>query len=55
MAQPEQYEILVLRSEEGGKYLAWHMRGLGGGPPSRSGGGSGAPVLIGLRGALLTV
>jgi pyruvate/2-oxoglutarate dehydrogenase complex dihydrolipoamide dehydrogenase (E3) component len=25
MAQPEQYEVLVLRSGEGGKYLAWHQ------------------------------
>jgi pyruvate/2-oxoglutarate dehydrogenase complex dihydrolipoamide dehydrogenase (E3) component len=25
MAQPEQVDILVLGSGEGGKYLAWHM------------------------------
>src|ERR1700691_1353266 len=25
MTQPERYEVLVLGSGEGGKYLAWHM------------------------------
>jgi pyruvate/2-oxoglutarate dehydrogenase complex dihydrolipoamide dehydrogenase (E3) component len=25
MAQPEQFDILVLGSSEAGKYLAWHM------------------------------
>src|SRR5271168_4506882 len=25
MSQPERFEILVLGSGEGGKYLAWHM------------------------------
>src|SRR6266853_5803767 len=25
MSQPERYEVLVLGSGEGGKYLAWHM------------------------------
>ena len=25
MSQPEHFEILVLGSGEGGKYLAWHM------------------------------
>jgi pyruvate/2-oxoglutarate dehydrogenase complex dihydrolipoamide dehydrogenase (E3) component len=25
MAEPEQFEILILGSGEGGKYLAWHM------------------------------
>jgi pyruvate/2-oxoglutarate dehydrogenase complex dihydrolipoamide dehydrogenase (E3) component len=25
MSQPEHYEMLVLGSGEGGKYLAWHM------------------------------
>src|SRR5207302_6608725 len=25
MAQPERYEVLVLGSGEGGKYLAWHL------------------------------
>src|SRR4030081_3704331 len=25
MTQPEQFEVLILGSGEGGKYLAWHM------------------------------
>ena len=25
MSQPEHFEMLVLGSGEGGKYLAWHM------------------------------
>ena len=25
MPEPERYEVLVLGSGEGGKYLAWHM------------------------------
>jgi pyruvate/2-oxoglutarate dehydrogenase complex dihydrolipoamide dehydrogenase (E3) component len=29
MAQPERYEVLVLGSGEGGKYLAWHQAKLG--------------------------
>jgi hypothetical protein len=29
MAQPERYEVLILGSGEGGKYLAWHQAKLG--------------------------
>src|SRR5215468_4337688 len=29
MSQPEHFEMLVLGSGEGGKYLAWHMAGSG--------------------------
>jgi pyruvate/2-oxoglutarate dehydrogenase complex dihydrolipoamide dehydrogenase (E3) component len=29
MSQPQRYEVLVLGSGEGGKYLAWHMAKLG--------------------------
>ena len=29
MAQPEQFEVLILGSGEGGKLLAWHMAGSG--------------------------
>jgi pyruvate/2-oxoglutarate dehydrogenase complex dihydrolipoamide dehydrogenase (E3) component len=29
MAQPELYEVLILGSGEGGKYLAWHQAKLG--------------------------
>jgi pyruvate/2-oxoglutarate dehydrogenase complex dihydrolipoamide dehydrogenase (E3) component len=25
MARPERYEVLVLGSDGGGKYLAWHL------------------------------
>src|SRR6516165_8719964 len=29
MSQPQRYEVLVLGSGEGGKYLAWHLAGSG--------------------------
>jgi hypothetical protein len=34
MSQPEHFEMLVLGSGEGGKYLAWHTAKSGTGPPS---------------------
>ena len=29
MSEPERYEVLILGSGEGGKYLAWHLAGSG--------------------------
>ena len=34
MSQPEHFEMLVLGSGEGGKFLAWHMANQGAEPPS---------------------
>jgi len=44
MSQPERFEVPIFGSGQGGKLLAWHMRDRGGGLPSWSAGGSGAPV-----------
>ena len=47
MSQPEQFEVLILGSGQGGKLLAYWLgiwRDRGGGQPSWNAGGLGAPA-----------